>query len=73
MAWSFQRFELTARINAHWTELDGNAKIDADFAHRFAEIGKGTLRILTGIAYHNVMTAAQHHFVETQVFEMATV
>src|SRR5256886_4519083 len=73
MAWTFHRVDLAARINAHWSKFDRNSKIDANFAHGLTEIGKGTFRVLGGVAYYNVMAAAQQHLIKPKVLEMAAI
>src|SRR4029077_12809839 len=54
-------------------ELDRDSKIDADFAHRFAQVDKGTFGVLAAIAHHNEVTATQHHLVQSKVLEMAAI
>src|SRR5947209_2264267 len=59
LSWSF----VIAAVDPDIVELDRNPKVDSDFPHRIAEIGKGAFRVLPGIADHDKMAATQDHFV----------
>src|SRR5439155_23082642 len=65
--------DLAAGINVHLIEVDRNPKIHSNFSHRFTEVGEGTFGIRARVADYDKMAAAQHHFVKTEVFEMAAI
>ena len=59
----FQRVDLAAGINSHFTELDRDSKIDPNFSHGLTQVGERTFRILARVAHHNVVTSTEHHLV----------
>jgi len=73
MALLFRCVDLAAGINVHLIEVDRNPKIHPNFSHRFTEVGEGTFGIRARVADYDKMAAAQHHFVKTEVFEMAAI
>src|SRR6476620_7926986 len=73
MARLFRRVDLAAGINVHLIEVDRNSKIHPNFSHRFTEISKRTFGIRASVANYDEMAAAQHHFIKSEVFEMAAI
>src|SRR6476619_5262528 len=73
MARLFRRIDLAAGINVHLIELDRNPKIHPNFSHRFTEVGERTFGIRACVADYDKMATAKHHFVKSEVFEMAAI
>ena len=54
-------------------KLDRNSQINANLAHRAAEILKLASFVLAGVADDDEAATPQHHFVKPEVFKMAAI